>query len=42
MEAQVQWRRALILNPEPQDAAKLQAKLAGAPPAAATAERRVE
>jgi Flp pilus assembly protein TadD len=42
MEAQVQWRRALILNPEPQDAAKLQAKLAGAGPAAATAERRVE
>jgi tetratricopeptide (TPR) repeat protein len=44
MEAQTQWRRALILNPEPQEAMKLQAKLAGAAPAAAatTAERRVE
>jgi Flp pilus assembly protein TadD len=42
VEAQTQWRRALILNPEPQDAAKLQAKLAGTAPATATAERRVE
>ena len=42
VEAQVQWRRALILNPEPQDAAKLQAKLAGRDPAPASAERRVE
>lgn len=30
-EALVQWRRALILNPEPQDAAKLQAKVAAVP-----------
>ncbi len=30
-EAEVQWRRALILNPEPQDEAALQAKLAGLP-----------
>lgn len=40
-EAQVQWRRALILNPEPVDAAKLQAKLAGPGPAP-VAERRAE
>ncbi len=31
-EAEVQWRRALILNPEPQDEAALQAKLAGTAP----------
>lgn len=37
-EAQTQWRRALLLNPEPQDEASLQAKLAGvAAPAAAKA-----
>ena len=43
-EAQVQWRRALILHPGPQDAARLQAKLAGADHAALpqAAERRVE
>ncbi len=43
-EAQVQWRRALILNPGPQDAARLQAKLAGADHAGLpqAAERRVE
>ena len=45
-EAQIQWRRALILNPEPQDEAALKAKLArlgneatqaaGAPPDPAT------
>ncbi len=29
-EAEVQWRRALILNPEPQEATALNAKLAGA------------
>ena len=42
-EAEVQWRRALILNPEPQEQAALQAKLAAAaqPPAAAL-DRRVE
>ena len=28
-EAQIQWRRALILNPEPQDEVSLKAKLAG-------------
>ena len=41
-EAQTQWRRALILNPEPADAAKLQAKLTRAAPAPVSAERRVE
>ena len=43
-EAEVQWRRALILNPDPQDVPLLQAKLAGkADPASAGAgERRVE
>ncbi len=43
-EAEVQWRRALILNPDPQDVPALQAKLAGAPtaPATGTAEHRVE
>ncbi len=43
-EAEVQWRRALILNPEPQEAAALQAKLANlaATPPAAAAERHVE
>ncbi len=43
-EAEVQWRRALILNPDPQDVPLLQAKLAGkADPASASAgERRVE
>ncbi len=42
-EAEVQWRRALILNPEPQEQAALQAKLAGAAPSPAAApERRVE
>jgi tetratricopeptide (TPR) repeat protein len=46
LQAEFQWRRALNLNPEPADAAKLQAKLrdAGVPavattPAAATATR---
>ena len=42
VEAQTQWRRALILNPEPQDAAKLQAKLTSANRAPSSAERRVE
>ena len=43
-EAEVQWRRALILNPDPQDIPALQAKLAGVatPAAATTAEHRVE
>jgi tetratricopeptide (TPR) repeat protein len=41
-EALTQWRRALILNPEPQDAAKLQAKLAGAEAGPTTVQRRVE
>ena len=43
-EAQVQWRRALILNPAPGDAARLQAKLSGADRAGLpqAAERRVE
>jgi tetratricopeptide (TPR) repeat protein len=41
-EAVTQWRRALILNPEPEDAAKLQAKLTGTSPAPVSAERRVE
>ena len=43
-EAQVQWRRALILHPAPQDAARLQAKLAGPdrPGLPQAAERRVE
>ena len=42
-EAQVQWRRALILNPEPQDEVALQAKLAGMTPRPpVSAERRVE
>ena len=40
-EAQVQWRRALILNPEPQEVQALEAKLAGVAttPAATTADR---
>ena len=43
MEAQTQWREALILNPDPPDAAKLQAKLAGPGPVRApSAERRSE
>jgi Flp pilus assembly protein TadD len=29
LEATYQWRRALTLNPEPEDAAKLEAKLNG-------------
>jgi len=29
LEATYQWRRALIFNPEPDDAAKLEAKLQG-------------
>lgn len=41
-EAQTQWRRALILNPEPRDAAKLQAKLDGGIASPVSAERRVE
>ena len=43
-EAEVQWRRALILNPEPQEEQALQAKLAGvtATPPAPVADRRVE
>ena len=43
-EAEVQWRRALILNPEPQEEVALQAKLAGlaAPHPAATADHRME
>lgn len=44
-EAEIQWRRALILNPDPQDVKALQAKLgtADAPaPAAVSAERRAE
>ena len=44
-EAEVQWRRALILNPDPQDEAALNAKLAGAaaaPRPAAAVERHVE
>ena len=41
-EALTQWRRALILNPEPQDAAKLQAKLTGGNAPPVSAERRVE
>ena len=43
-EAEVQWRRALILNPDPQDVVALQAKLAGLTPPAAvsSAEHRVE
>jgi Flp pilus assembly protein TadD len=31
IEAQYQWRRALTLNPSPQDAAKLQAKIKAHP-----------
>ena len=43
-EAEVQWRRALILNPDPQDVPVLQAKLAGvqSPAPTSSAERRVE
>ena len=41
-EALTQWRRALILNPEPEDAAKLQAKLAGTDSGAGVVQRRVE
>jgi tetratricopeptide (TPR) repeat protein len=41
-EAVTQWRRALILNPEPQDAVKLQTKLMGADAAPVSAVRRVE
>ena len=41
-EALTQWRRALILNPEPEDAARLQAKLAGAEAAPSAVQRRVE
>ena len=43
-EAEVQWRRALILNPDPQDVPALQAKLAGGTPpgSASNAEHRVE
>jgi predicted TPR repeat methyltransferase len=41
-EAVTQWRRALILNPEPQDAAKLQTKLTGTSAPPVSAERRVE
>jgi tetratricopeptide (TPR) repeat protein len=33
LEAQFQWRRALDLNPEPDDVAKLEAKLRGVPEA---------
>lgn len=33
-EAEFQWRRALILNPDPDDAAKLEAKLHGIPASA--------
>ncbi len=43
LEAQTQWRRALLLHPDPQEAAQLNAKLAGTIPAAPTvAEHRVE
>ena len=31
LEATYQWRRALTFNPEPADAAKLEAKLQGSP-----------
>ena len=43
-EAEVQWRRALILHPDPQDAARLQAKLTAAarPALPQAAERHVE
>ncbi len=43
-EAEVQWRRALILNPEPQEQVALQAKLAGLadPRPAAAVDRPVE
>ena len=43
-EAAVQWRRALILHPGPQDTARLQAKLATAthPALPQAADRRVE
>ena len=43
-EAEVQWRRALILNPDPQDVVALQAKLSGiSPPASVSStEHRVE
>jgi tetratricopeptide (TPR) repeat protein len=34
LEAIYQWRRALTFNPEPEDVAKLEAKLQGSPPAA--------
>ena len=36
-EAEFQWRRALNLGPEAQDIAKIEAKLRGGPPAAASA-----
>lgn len=44
LEAQTQWRRALILNPEPHEAAELQGKLAGSTtsPTTSAVERRVE
>ena len=41
LEAETQWRRALILHPDPQDEKALQAKLDGAGPSD-TAARRVE
>ena len=45
-EAQVQWRRALILHPDPQDIPVLQAKLAGAgdarPAATSSADHPLE
>lgn len=41
-EAEVQWRRALILNPDPQDVPALQTKLATPAASASSAERRVE
>ena len=42
-EAEIQWRRALILNPEPQEERALQSKLAGVTPApAASVAHRVE
>jgi Flp pilus assembly protein TadD len=38
LEATYQWRRALTLNPEPEDAAKLEAKLNGRTPVAGSTQ----
>jgi hypothetical protein len=40
LEAQYQWRRALTLNPGPEDTAKLEAKLQTPPSASVVSGRQ--